>query len=172
MKSIRKYFVISCFIAIIFGTLQHFAFDLTNNNILIGLISPVNESVWEHLKLIFLPLTIFAIITKIVLKQKNIMIATTIATIISCVLILTIHYGFLLFNIESTAIDIIAYILSMFLGFYIMYIFYSNPPLLEKYEILGYTLIVIMFVIFGIFTLHPPKTPLFLDNTLNIYGVY
>lgn len=170
MKNIKKYFVISSIIAVIFGTLQHFAFDLSNNNVFIGLISPVNESVWEHLKLVLLPLTIFAIITKIALKQKNVMIATSIATITACIFILIVHYTYLNFNIESATVDIIAYIISIILAFYIIYLFYTNNILI-KFEPLGYILIISMFIIFGIFTFYPPKQELFLDKTLNIYGI-
>lgn len=170
MKNIKKYFIISCIIAIIFGTLQHFAYDISNNNILVGLISPVNESVWEHLKLVLLPLTLFAIITKIKLKQKNVMIATSIATITACMFILIVHYTFLLFNIESATVDIIAYILSIMLAFYIIYIFYTNN-ILAKYESLGFILIISMFILFGIFTFYPPQHELFLDKNLNIYGI-
>jgi len=167
---IRKYYIISCFISIILGIILHFAFKLTNNNILVGLITPVNESVWEHLKLILLPLTLFALVTKIIYKYKNIMIATSIATIISCVLILFIHYTFLFFNIESMTIDILAYIISIILAFYITYIFHINK-LLIKYEWLGYVLITTLFIIFAVFTIFTPKHQLFLDKTLNIYGI-
>ena len=40
---------------IVLGTLSHFFYQWSHENILIGLFSPVNESVWEHLKLLFFP---------------------------------------------------------------------------------------------------------------------
>jgi len=170
MKKTQKYFIISCFIAIIFGTLQHFAYDITNNNILVGLISPVNESVWEHLKLVFLPITIFAIITKIKYDKKNTMISAAFSIIISSILISIIHYAFKAINIEVMAIDIIAYIISMILAFYIMYIFYNNK-LLIQYEAIGYILLLVVLIIFALFTIYPPRFELFLDTTLNLYGI-
>jgi hypothetical protein len=33
------------------GTLLHFLFDWTDRNVATALFSPVNESIWEHLKL-------------------------------------------------------------------------------------------------------------------------
>lgn len=40
---------------LVLGTLSHFFYQWSHENILIGLFSPVNESVWEHLKLLFFP---------------------------------------------------------------------------------------------------------------------
>ena len=57
----KKYTVItiisaSCVIGI--GTLFHFLFELLGQNAFVGLFTPVNESVWEHLKLIYFPFII------------------------------------------------------------------------------------------------------------------
>ena len=38
------------------GTLLHFTYRWSGCNPLIGLIAPVNESVWEHMKLLFFPM--------------------------------------------------------------------------------------------------------------------
>ncbi len=56
-KNISAFLIIS-----ILGTISHFVYALTGENRIIGLIFPVNESVWEHLKLIYFPsLLYFAI---------------------------------------------------------------------------------------------------------------
>ena len=44
------------------GTALHFLYDLTGGSPIAALISATNESVWEHLKLIFFPMVIYAII--------------------------------------------------------------------------------------------------------------
>ena len=46
----------------ILGTFLHFLFDLTGENLVAGMFSAVNESIWEHMKLIFYPMVLFAII--------------------------------------------------------------------------------------------------------------
>ena len=35
---------------VIAGTLLHFVYGWSGRNLLVGLVSPVNESVWEHTK--------------------------------------------------------------------------------------------------------------------------
>ena len=44
------------------GTLLHFLYDWTNNSVWIAPFSGVNESTWEHMKLLFWPMFIFAIV--------------------------------------------------------------------------------------------------------------
>lgn len=43
------------------GTLLHFTYRWSGRNPLIGLIAPVNESVWEHMKLLFFPMLLFGL---------------------------------------------------------------------------------------------------------------
>lgn len=43
------------------GTALHFLYDLSGQNIAAALISPVNESIWEHLKLGYFPMLLFAL---------------------------------------------------------------------------------------------------------------
>ena len=46
----------------LFGTILHFLYDWTDKSLLIAPFSGVNESTWEHMKLLFFPLFIFALI--------------------------------------------------------------------------------------------------------------
>lgn len=46
---------------ILVGCIIHFVFDWTNRLPIIGIFSPVNESVWEHLKLGFWSLMLFSL---------------------------------------------------------------------------------------------------------------
>ena len=48
-----KVFVIMTILVLISGVLLHFAYEWSGNNPLVGAFSAVNESTWEHLKLIF-----------------------------------------------------------------------------------------------------------------------
>ena len=55
-SKIFKFEVFSIIFVFILGTLLHFAFEWSNQNALIGTFSAVNESTWEHLKLLFFPM--------------------------------------------------------------------------------------------------------------------
>ncbi|MCI8518676.1 MAG: hypothetical protein HFJ51_00655, partial [Clostridia bacterium] len=61
-KKIRSYQIFSVLFAFILGTLLHFTYKLSNNNMLVAAFSAINESVWEHLKLLFFPMLLTTII--------------------------------------------------------------------------------------------------------------
>ncbi len=42
------------------GTLLHFLYDWSGQSLLIAPFSAVNESIWEHMKLLFFPMLLFA----------------------------------------------------------------------------------------------------------------
>lgn len=45
----------------ILGTLLHFLFDWSGKKAVVGVFAAVNESIWEHMKLLYYPLLLFAV---------------------------------------------------------------------------------------------------------------
>ena len=54
----------------VIGTFLHFLFQWTANHPAIALFSPVNESIWEHLKLLFFPVLLFTSLECILYKRR------------------------------------------------------------------------------------------------------
>ncbi|MBQ2252085.1 MAG: hypothetical protein II329_03855 [Clostridia bacterium] len=53
------------------GTLLHFLYEWTGESPFIALFSGVNESTWEHMKLLFVPMFIFAIVQSFFFKERE-----------------------------------------------------------------------------------------------------
>ena len=53
------------------GTLLHFLYDLTGKAIWVAPFSGVNESTWEHMKLLFWPMLIYAIVQSLFFSDIN-----------------------------------------------------------------------------------------------------
>jgi hypothetical protein len=62
--NINKRIVLEFLIIAILGTLFHFIYDLSGSSKIIAAIAPVNESVWEHLKLAIFPIIFVLLIEK------------------------------------------------------------------------------------------------------------
>ena len=62
--------ILSAVFISVLGTLLHFTYDWFGNNPIIGVFSAVNESTWEHLKLLFFPTLIVTIIGAIYYKGR------------------------------------------------------------------------------------------------------
>ena len=46
----------------VLGVLLHFTYEWSGDNAVVGLFSAVNESTWEHLKLLFFPFLLLTIL--------------------------------------------------------------------------------------------------------------
>ena len=62
MKPFRRSVQIGWLVSLMLGTLLHFTYDWSGNNRVVGLYSAMNESVWEHLKLLFFPVLLYTIL--------------------------------------------------------------------------------------------------------------
>lgn len=70
MSEITKWEIIEfCFIAVA-GTLLHFVYEWTGQNPVAAIFAPVNESTWEHLKLLFMPSLFFTILQEVAIGRK------------------------------------------------------------------------------------------------------
>ena len=69
-KFYKRYIVTGLLFVGILGTLFHFVYDWCRQSRLIGLFVPVNESTWEHMKLLFIPMLIYIAICFQYVKKK------------------------------------------------------------------------------------------------------
>ena len=66
---LKKWQIIVTVVCLILGTILHFTYEISLNNTFVGIFSATNESVWEHLKLIFYPMLLMAIIGYFISKM-------------------------------------------------------------------------------------------------------
>ena len=58
---VKKYYAAGIVFTAVLGTLSHFFYQWSGENPLVAFFSPVNESTWEHMKLIFFPMLFFSL---------------------------------------------------------------------------------------------------------------
>lgn len=61
MNTLKKYCFTGFFFTVILGTLSHFIYEWSSHNPVAALFTPVNESAWEHMKLLFFPALLFGL---------------------------------------------------------------------------------------------------------------
>ena len=69
-KLLNRTIIIGILTVWLAGSLFHFVYDWTGKNTIAGLFFPTNESTWEHMKLVFLPMNLYGLATWYVLKDK------------------------------------------------------------------------------------------------------
>ena len=155
------------------GTILHFLYDWTGGNILISPFSGVNESTWEHMKLLFWPLFLFALIQRLFYKDQENYWCTKLAEILlGLVLIPVLFYTYNgAFGKSPDWINIAIFYISALLVFLFEWWTFKNNRLHCKKPQLAFALICLIGVLFVIFTFSQPRIPLFQDPLTGVYGI-
>ena len=155
------------------GTILHFLYDWTNGSILVAPFSGVNESTWEHMKLLFWPLFLFALIQRLFFKdQKNYWCVKLTQILLGLVLIPVLFYTYNgVFGKSPDWINIVIFYISALLVFFFEWLAFKNDWLQCKHSRLAFTVICLIGLLFVVFTFIPPQIPLFQDPLTGTYGV-
>ena len=155
------------------GTLLHFLYEWTGGNVLAAVFSGVNESTWEHMKLLYFPMFIFALIQYRYFKEyKNFWCAKLIgiATGLTSIPVLFYTYNGT-FGKSPDYLNIAIFFISA------ATVFILETYLLKKYiphckRTWGaFATICIIGIMFIVFTFLTPQIPLFLDPLSGTYGI-
>ena len=172
-RSIGSWQLIGFSVASLGGTILHFLYDWLNEAVWIAPFSGVNESTWEHMKLLFWPTFIFAIIQSFFFKeQENFWCIKLKGILLGLSLIPVIFYTY------NGAIDKSPdwiNIAIFFISAAITYIYESrvfNSDAVEgrssKTAILT---LCIIGILFGVFTFIVPEIGIFMDPVTGGYGI-
>lgn len=171
--SLKKIKVIGAIIVFGFCFGLHFLYDFCPN-FLTSIIAPVNESIWEHMKLIYSSFILYGILEFIFFKNKtnfnNFMFQLFIVPIIGIIAYLIIYLP--LYNIfgENMVISIGLLFIIIILEEVISY-FILRSNMIRYQSIIGIVGIILGYFIFGILTYSPIETELFIDQQNNTYGI-
>ena len=167
MKKIRNWQIVAVLFTLVLGTLLHFTYEWSGNNQIVETFSAINESTWEHLKLLFFPMLIFAIFEGInIYKETNNYIEAKTLGIIFGMLFITVFF-FTYTGIIGTnfaVLDIGSFFVGVILSEIIAYkIMRMKSFSTNKTKRISIILIIIITLCFIIFTFNPPNINYFRD---------
>lgn len=146
------------------GTALHFLYDVLPTP-LTALFAPINESVWEHLKLLLWPMLLgAAFLSRKKENRERFWSSFFLALLATPAFLLLSYYGLKALGIESTAVDITLYYISMFFGYYLARWLYRNK---KPEKIGGFALMVLILYAASLilFTFAAPDLPIFRETT-------
>ena len=155
------------------GTILHFLYEWLGSPWWIASFSGVNESTWEHMKLLFWPLFTFAIFQGFFARDiENFWGIKLRGIILGLVLIPTIFY---LYNgIIGKSPDVIN-IAIFFIAAAAAYAYethlFKNPVTSNISPGLAISILSVIAMLFIIFTFSTPKISIFKDPITNSYGI-
>lgn len=159
-----------------FGSFMYYFYSFSCKNILVATIALVNESVWEHLKLVFLPMILWWS-TYYVLWGKKLSIdinrwftAALVSLLVSMFGIIFLYYFYTgVLGKEFIIVDIMILLITLSIGQVLsfhVYKYFKGIPV----DIV-FCIIIMIFSIFSLFTFNPPHIPLFKDKRTGAYGI-
>lgn len=156
------------------GVFLHFLYDLSGKIVLFGSFSAVNESIWEHMKILFFPMIIFALIESFYLNEYKIFWTVKLKGItLGLITIPVIYYLFNgIIGKSPDWLNILIFVIATGVSF----IYESRKFVKEKKEeTSGYKALFLLGVIatlFVIFTYITPELNIFKDPESNLYGMH
>ena len=169
---LKKSNKIGFFFVLILGTLLHFSFAWLREAPVAGLFSAVNESTWEHMKLLFFPSFLYFLLEyqKYSSSSKDLLTARTLGLFCGLAFIPVSFYTYTgVIGKGFFPVDIAIFAVSVFLTFYASTRFLAHPLKLTTFT--AFLLLFALLAAFLTFTFFPPHLQLFLDPVDFTYGI-
>jgi hypothetical protein len=158
------------------GASLHFTFELSNfSNMVVAFFSAVNESTWEHLKMVFWPGVVFALVQYTYVRDRvnNYLIAKTASLFVMPLIITLGWYAYTPFTQRSIyRIDLLLFYVAVLAGQIISYKLLTMPPLSKRVNNFAIGSLAVMLLAFSTFTFFPPEIFLFEHFDLKDTGLY
>lgn len=154
------------------GTLLHFLYEWSGERLWAAPFSGVNESTWEHMKLLFFPLFFFAVFQWFFFRDEprfwHIKLRGTVTGLVLIPILFYTYNG--AFGKSPDWINITIFFLSAAAAFLL-----ENKLLKEKKDsrfsgVFSFLWLLLMGALFVFFTFLPPSLPLFQDPISGSYG--
>uniref|UniRef100_UPI0040262ABF DUF6512 family protein n=1 Tax=Agathobacter sp. TaxID=2021311 RepID=UPI0040262ABF len=153
----------------VLGVLLHFTYEWSGDNPIVALFSAVNESTWEHLKLLFFPMLLLTIIELLFTEKRqlpsNYLFARTIGILSGMAFIVIAFYTLTgVFAKLPDAVNIALYFLGVFLALCIEN--KINRGNSQNHSAFAAIVLLALTIAFFVFTKYPPSLGLFANPRL------
>ena len=160
----ETYTLIGILVLFVVGSLFHFLYSLTGECFIVGLFGPINESIFEHTKMVVLPIFIWWFIFYLFRKKDlfvNAWFTSAIIAMISAIIAIPMLFYFYsqAFGIESLVIDILILLVSLAIGQILGLHYYRHGKGIEYH--FAIVLMIVIIILFAFFTINPPAFPIF-----------
>ena len=155
------------------GTLLHFLYDWSGKSIYAAPFSGVNESTWEHMKLLFWPMFIFAIVQSFFFNEKKDYWCIKLRGVITgLILIPVLFYTYNgVFGKSPDWINIVIFFISAFVAYFYEAVLFSKEENKCRYSKLSFYSLVFIAFLFVLFTFRTPEINIFKDPITNSFGI-
>ena len=172
-KKLKKWTLIGFFFVTLLGALGHFLYDLTGGNQLVGRFFAVNESTWEHLKLLFFPFALYWVVELFAIGKnyKNFAFAGLVGVLSGMAFIVLTFYTYT--GVLGKSIDffnILIFVIGTALAFLTEYKILTGKGSITL-KVPSLVILVVIAILFVNFTTNPPQAGIFKDPITGTFGI-
>lgn len=157
------------------GSLLHFVYQWSGSSTLAAAFSAVNESTWEHMKLLFFPMFVFSVIQVVVLGRQypNFLAVRGVSSLTGLILIPVLFYTYTgVLGRDITWADIAIFFVAALAAFLLDWRLLRRGRWNSGWQqVLGLLVLWGLAFLFVYFTFHPPGLALWQDPVTGGYGV-
>lgn len=153
------------------GVLLHFLYDWTKQNALAAPFSAVNESIWEHMKLLYFSWILFAWIQK-KFNQKNFWSVKLAGIMTGLILIPVLYYTYTgIFGKSVDWFNIAIFFITTAVSYFVEAWILNHKKSIFVSEKNSKIILFVLALIFVLFSFVPPQIPIFKDPLTGQYGI-
>lgn len=163
-KSISFWQMLGFIVTGIGGTLLHFLYDWTGQNPVVGAFSAVNESIWEHMKLLFVPMLAFSFLqyARIGKDYPHFWCVKLIGTVLGLTLIPALYYTYTgALGLQADWFNIAIFFIVAAAVYRLETKWLKNGRPHCPFPKLAFGCLLLLGTVFVMLTYHPPSLPLF-----------
>lgn len=158
---------------LLFGNLLHFVYDWTGQAGWAAYLSAVNESTWEHMKLLAVPWLVWTVVTIVVNRCAASALPRAIGLLAGLAAIPALFYTYTgILGKSVGVVNILIFQAAVLLAYFVSVSLQKSARLSSvPFQILGILLHLLAALAFLFFTSFPPSLPLFVDPTNGTRGI-
>ena len=155
------------------GTLLHFLFEWLGEAVWVAPFSGVNESTWEHMKLLFWPMFIFAIVQSFFFRERKDFWCIKLKGMLAGLgLIPVLFYTYNgVIGKSPDWINIAIFFISAALAYLYETRHFNREITVCRFPKLAFAVLCIIALLFVAFTFFPPEPGIFKDPLTGTYGI-
>lgn len=173
-QKLKRWSLIGIVVIFLIAGLWHFLYVWLPGPIT-AVLCPVNESLWEHAKLFFMPALIYFIIGLLTVGKAypNFAFAHAVVLPLMLMMMLGIYYLFSALGIESLALDLVNTVIVITAGLFAAYRLTVSDKQMDgmRYRVASLLIVLSLLAVFAVLTYFPPHVPMFRDSNTLQYGI-
>ena len=174
-KNWKRWETAGLFVVLILGNLFHFVFEWSGDSPAVAAFAAVNESTWEHMRLLMVPWIVWSLVEWIALRGSRLPVLSSrvLGLLVGAACIPVCFYTYRsALGVNNPVVNVIIFQAAVLLAFWITWIAMKRRWLSGMlWQVLGGIILLALWALAIWWTFAPPSAPIFVDPATGKRGI-